>query len=224
MIASGISMYFFTRFTRVDTITFLNQDKKLSGWISYKIIFYIAQIIDINIAKFWRGRIFKSKLQADIFQNCKEVGVLNKITDINIANFSRGGSFKPRVQANILKNSKETQVLPYTKYFQKMNQLRMSIGRIGKISASPGETETIVWDRRSYQVSSTVGTNASTNEKHKFYNSTVQAISRGGGYCATKIVLLIWDPWLKPRRKMGSLSSLISGVRTLMCLTKPFLS
>ena len=29
-------------------------------------------------------------------------------------------------------------------------------------------------------------TNAYINEKHKFYNSTVQAISRGGGYCATK--------------------------------------
>ena len=31
-----------------------------------------------------------------------------------------------------------------------------------------------------------VGTNSSTNENHKFYNSTVQAISRGGGDCATK--------------------------------------
>ena len=32
-----------------------------------------------------------------------------------------------------------------------------------------------------------VGTNTSTNEKHNFYNSTVQAISRGGGDCATKV-------------------------------------
>ena len=32
-----------------------------------------------------------------------------------------------------------------------------------------------------------VGTNYSTNEKHKFYNSTVQAISRGGGDFATNI-------------------------------------
>ena len=32
-----------------------------------------------------------------------------------------------------------------------------------------------------------VGTNASTNEKYKFYNSTVQAISGGGGDCATKV-------------------------------------
>ena len=31
-----------------------------------------------------------------------------------------------------------------------------------------------------------VGTHDSTNEKHKFYNSTVQDISRGGGDCATK--------------------------------------
>ena len=32
-----------------------------------------------------------------------------------------------------------------------------------------------------------VGTNASTKKKHKFYNSTVQAISIGGGDCATKV-------------------------------------
>ena len=32
-----------------------------------------------------------------------------------------------------------------------------------------------------------VGTNASKNEKHKFYNSTVQDISRGGGDCATNV-------------------------------------
>ena len=32
-----------------------------------------------------------------------------------------------------------------------------------------------------------IGTNASTNEKHKFYNSTVQAISRVGEDCATKV-------------------------------------
>ena len=32
-----------------------------------------------------------------------------------------------------------------------------------------------------------VGTNASTNKKHKFYKSTVQAISRGVGDCVTKV-------------------------------------
>ena len=32
-----------------------------------------------------------------------------------------------------------------------------------------------------------VGTNASTKENQKFYNSTVQAISIGGGDCATKV-------------------------------------
>ena len=32
-----------------------------------------------------------------------------------------------------------------------------------------------------------VGTNDSTNERHKFYNSTVQAISIGGGDCVTKV-------------------------------------
>ena len=35
-----------------------------------------------------------------------------------------------------------------------------------------------------------VVTNDSTNEKHNFYNSTVQAISRGGGYHATSFVAL----------------------------------
>ena len=67
-----------------------------------------------------------------------------------------------------------------------MNKLRMSRGRIGKSSASPGVTETIVWDICSYHVPEMIGTNYSTNKKRKFYNSTVQAISRGGGDCATK--------------------------------------
>ena len=31
-----------------------------------------------------------------------------------------------------------------------------------------------------------VGNNASKNKTNKLYNSTVQDISRGGGYCATK--------------------------------------
>ena len=35
-----------------------------------------------------------------------------------------------------------------------------------------------------------VGTNNSTNENHKFYNSTVKAISRGGGDCSTKVGIL----------------------------------
>ena len=28
---------------------------------------------------------------------------------------------------------------------------------------------------------------SSTNKKHKLYNSTIQAVSRGGGDCATKV-------------------------------------
>ena len=32
-----------------------------------------------------------------------------------------------------------------------------------------------------------VGTNASTNKKHKLYNSTVQSITRGGGDWATNV-------------------------------------
>ena len=68
-----------------------------------------------------------------------------------------------------------------------MNQLRISQGRTRKISSSPGGSKTIVWNKCSYQVPAMVGTNDSTNEKHKFYNSTVQAISIGGGDCATKV-------------------------------------
>ena len=67
------------------------------------------------------------------------------------------------------------------------NQIRMIQGRTGKISASIGGTEAIVRNRYSYQVPAMVGSNASTNEKHKFYKSTVQAISIGGGHCATKV-------------------------------------
>ena len=68
-----------------------------------------------------------------------------------------------------------------------MNQLRMIQGRTGKRPDSPEETETIVRNRCSYQVPAMVGTNDSTNEKHNFYNATVQTISRYGGDFATKI-------------------------------------
>ena len=51
-----------------------------------------------------------------------------------------------------------------------------------------------------------VGTNDSINDNNKFYNEIVQAISRGGRSCATKVgalcaYFLIWYPQLKPRRK-----------------------
>ena len=68
-----------------------------------------------------------------------------------------------------------------------MNQLRMSRGRTGKISASLGGTEKIVWNRYPYQFPAMVGTNASTKQKYKFYSSTVQAISRGVVDCTTKV-------------------------------------
>ena len=68
-----------------------------------------------------------------------------------------------------------------------MNQLRMSQGRTGKSSASWGGSEKIVWNRYLYQVPYMVGTNAYTNENHKFYSSKVQGISILGGYCATEV-------------------------------------
>ena len=54
-----------------------------------------------------------------------------------------------------------------------MNQPRMVQGRTGNSSVSPGGAETIVWNIYSYHVPAMVGTNASANKKHKFYNSTV---------------------------------------------------
>ena len=45
-----------------------------------------------------------------------------------------------------------------------------------KRSAYTRGTETVVWNIYSYQVPDMVGTNASTNEKNEFYNSTVQDI------------------------------------------------
>ena len=61
----------------------------------------------------------------------------------------------------------------------------MCQGRTEESSTSLGGIETIVQNIYSYQVPSMVGTNASTNKKHKLYNLTVQDISRRGD-CATK--------------------------------------
>ena len=46
-----------------------------------------------------------------------------------------------------------------------MNQLRMSRGSSGKRSAFYGVTETVVWNRCSYQVLEMVGTNTYTKKK-----------------------------------------------------------
>ena len=63
--------------------------------------------------------------------------------------------------------------------FRNMDQIRMSQGRTGKISASYVGTLTVVWKKCSYQVPDTVGINPSKNEN--IFKLTVQAISRGGG-------------------------------------------
>ena len=77
---------------------------------------------------------------------------------------------------NIYQNSKETQVFPYIKYSKKYEPTQNGPRKDQEKPASTGETETIVWNRCSYQVPAMVGTNAYTNENHKLYNSTVQAI------------------------------------------------
>ena len=72
-----------------------------------------------------------------------------------------------------------------------------------------------------------VGTIVFTNEKHNFYNSTVQDISGLWGDWTTKVValcvrFLTWYPWRKTRWKMVWVSSLIYEARSLICLTRPF--
>ena len=66
----------------------------------------------------------------------------------------------------------------------------MSPERTGKISTYFMGTQTAVWNRCSYQVPEMVETNNSTKEENDFNysTSTVQAISRGVGDRATKVV------------------------------------
>ena len=101
----------------------------------------------------------KHRLQAEILQNSQEVEFMNQ--DNRQTYYKILKQHGCCITQHILRN---------------MNQLRMSLGRIRKSSASLGGTEKIVWRRWSYQVPSMVGTDASTNENHKLYNSTVQAI------------------------------------------------
>ena len=84
-----------------------------------------------------------------------------------------------------------------------MNQFIMSRGRTGKRPASHWGAETVVRNKCSYQVPSVVGTNASTNKKHKFYNPMVQAISGEGGYCATKVGVIC--------ARFGAMGSLVKN-------------
>ena len=131
----------------------------------------------MKIIKLSRGGIYQTEIQADIFQN-----------------FSRGGRLPPKLQAEILQNSQEVEVInqDYRQTYYKIpkrheylltkhilrniNQLSIIQGINGKSSSSPGGIETIVWKIYSYKVPDMARTNASTNENHKFYNSTLQAI------------------------------------------------
>ena len=60
-----------------------------------------------------------------------------------------------------------------------------------KITGSHGRTETLVWNRCSYQVPEMVRTDAITNKKDKFYNSMVHTIIKGEVLLITKAPLLI---------------------------------
>ena len=76
----------------------------------------------------------------------------------------------------MLQNSKETRVFPYTTYSQKYEPTEDEPSKDWKKLCLYGGTETIVRNICSYQVPEMVRTNASTNGKNKFYNSTVQEI------------------------------------------------
>ena len=86
----------------------------------------------------------------------------------------------------------------------------------------------MVWNRISYQVPVTVGTNAYTNKKNFFYNSIVQSTEGGGGYGASKVGA-VCDCFvdmgfpIKIQVEIFWEISLTSGSQTLMCLTKKFL-
>ena len=112
--------------------------------------------------------------------------------------------------------------------YKKNNQLRMIQGIISKITASQERTRILVWNRWSYQMPVTVGTNPHTNEKHMFNNTTSQSISQGRGDCDKNVGFLctrfLHDTQGKKPVKNGLKKSSTSGSRTLMCLINPFLS
>ena len=56
-----------------------------------------------------------------------------------------------------------------------------------RTTSALGGTEPFQWNRYSYQVPMQIGTDASVNDKHKFFNATLQAIARGGGDYSTKV-------------------------------------
>ena len=97
-----------------------------------------------------------------------------------------------------------------------------------EISASLGVNETIVWKICSNKVPAMVEkklqtkiTSPTTQRSRPFQEKWETAPQRLEP-CVP--ILLIWDTRLKPRWKIGSVSSLYSGYRPLMFLTKPFSS
>ena len=210
-------------------VEFQNQNYKQRYCKSLKRWNFWTKITDRNIAKFSRGGIYETKITGRDIARASRGGIYKTINaGRNIENFSRGEIYKPGSQAKILQYSKETRLFPDTTYSQKYESTKDEPRKDWKISASTGGTETIVWNRCSYQVPAMVWTNAYKNENHKLYNSTVQSISRGVGYCAKFVGVMCvhfvdMGAPVKTQVKMVSVSSLICGARPLICLTKPFL-
>ena len=71
-----------------------------------------------------------------------------------------------------------------------MNKVREIIWIPAKRTSYHKLTETLMWNRCSYQVPVIFVTNESTNDNNKFYNMMVQYISWGWGDCDTKFVAL----------------------------------
>ena len=73
------------------------------------------------------------------------------------------------------------------KDFQKHESDQNDPSKARKSTNSYGRIETVLQNKCLYQVPNCFGNIASKKSKHKFYNSTVQEISKGGGDCATKV-------------------------------------
>ena len=87
--------------------------QRLSGWILYRSLFYIAQNYRLKYWNIIKGlkyiiagsniSIFQeTPVQAEILKHSQEVEFTNKLTGKNIQKFSRGGIYKPWVQAEVL--------------------------------------------------------------------------------------------------------------------------
>ena len=116
-----------------------------------------------------------------------------------IAKCLRGGIYKPKLQEKQFKIPKRHGCFLRQNMIRNKNQLRTNQGRTGKISASPGGNETIVWNICSYRVPEIFGTNASTNEIISSTNEQCRPFHEEEENDPQRLdpcvlILLIWEP------------------------------